>query len=372
MHFRSKRRSSLRWIPLTVLVALLAGVTMLGDRGVAQGGVQDDSGVREKEPFAQTTDDGVELVGDFYPSNKGKNAPCVVLLHDVSRPNAKRQDWEKFPEKLQKAGFAVLAFDFRGFGESTRIDPTLSWFRTVGRTYPRGFNPNRPPARISAKDWRYWQDLLWLGNDLIAVKKWLAAKNNAMECNSTNICLIGAEGGALIGFFWVVVENTDPNRLKTPSKYEGEDISCCIWLSMRPVLRPPAGSARKNVERVLEFWMKEGHAPVLQKRYPSYSHVPTFAIFGANDRGSLFFWRKAIRWIKPADANVDLEDTGILRVKNTKLSGTKLVTTEGLGVDEEIVRYLKEYMPKGKPWQKQREPEFAQPVLFDMRRTLIR
>src|SRR5437879_4389623 len=62
------------------------------------------------------TVDGVEIKGTFYPS-AGK-APAVLLLHALGE-DSRKKNWVNLAEELQKNGFAVLTFDFRGHGEST-------------------------------------------------------------------------------------------------------------------------------------------------------------------------------------------------------------------------------------------------------------
>ena len=74
--------------------------------------------VEEVEANVQTvrlqTADGVTIVGTYYVP-PAQNAPGVILLHMVAR---NRADWEPLARKLQAAGFAVLAIDLRGHGES--------------------------------------------------------------------------------------------------------------------------------------------------------------------------------------------------------------------------------------------------------------
>ncbi|OGL66411.1 hypothetical protein A2856_01815 [Candidatus Uhrbacteria bacterium RIFCSPHIGHO2_01_FULL_63_20] len=59
------------------------------------------------------TEDGVEIVGDWYPSEGGRFA---ILLH--IRP-ATKESWRRWAEILQARGVSVLAYDQRGHGEST-------------------------------------------------------------------------------------------------------------------------------------------------------------------------------------------------------------------------------------------------------------
>ncbi len=62
------------------------------------------------------TADGLELVGTFYaPQQPAPPWPGVILLHMVY---GSRQDWQEFAVDLTDAGYAVLALDMRGHGDS--------------------------------------------------------------------------------------------------------------------------------------------------------------------------------------------------------------------------------------------------------------
>jgi hypothetical protein len=327
------------------------------------------AGVRaeaNKQLFETVTDDGVLLKGDWYPSAKDpKNSPVIMLLHAIGpkKDAASRKDWEKYPEKLQAMGFNVLAFDFRGYGESTRLDDKQKyWTMTPGRIIPKPLGMN-VPATISCKDWKSHQELLWLGNDLIAAKKWLNIKNNAMDCNSSNVCIIAAEQAAVLAQLWLANEHADPNRDKAndwtkpllfgqtrnPSKWEGEDVSAVIWISMGNQL------GTRGCEQLLRDRMT---ALVFRRA------VNTLAIYGGDDKPVDEFWIRAIKWIKPEKEQKELEKNGRWEIPKTKLAGTTLATNEALGVEKVIFEYLEKHLPRGRQWQKQREDE--KPILFNL------
>ncbi len=58
--------------------------------------------------------DGLVLTATYSPPAEPK-AACVVLLHMLC---GKRQDWNDLVPDLRKAGYAVLAIDMRGHGDS--------------------------------------------------------------------------------------------------------------------------------------------------------------------------------------------------------------------------------------------------------------
>lgn len=65
-------------------------------------------------PVALTTADGVAIKGDYYRPPVEKS-PAILLLHD---PGGQRSDWQFVASQLMDQGFAALAIDLRGYGES--------------------------------------------------------------------------------------------------------------------------------------------------------------------------------------------------------------------------------------------------------------
>src|SRR5258708_16432413 len=59
-----------------------------------------------------TASDGIALKATYF---SGKPGPGVLLLHQC---NQTRTAWNTLAERLATAGFNVLTFDYRGFGES--------------------------------------------------------------------------------------------------------------------------------------------------------------------------------------------------------------------------------------------------------------
>src|SRR5262249_48168274 len=99
------------------LLAFLAVAWLAISQDFSIGQDADSKGEKVRFPTA----DGVEIVGTYYPSARSK-APVAILLHalgDKSGTNA----WKGLAEELQKK-YSVLAFDFRGHGNSKNLsDP---------------------------------------------------------------------------------------------------------------------------------------------------------------------------------------------------------------------------------------------------------
>jgi len=62
------------------------------------------------------TPDGVKLIGSFYKPQR-PNSPALLLTHVWT---ANRHTYDEFAERMNGQGYAVLSFDGRGFGESTK------------------------------------------------------------------------------------------------------------------------------------------------------------------------------------------------------------------------------------------------------------
>src|SRR5713101_2353624 len=122
------------------------------------------------EKVAFETVDEVELHGTFYPSDQGMKAPCVLMLHDLSSNgnSASWNDWATLTTKLQKNGYGVLQFDFRGYGKSTTVHPAFWKAPYNGKIRGAG----QRPSTIRAADFPAWY-MPVLANDIAAARRFL-------------------------------------------------------------------------------------------------------------------------------------------------------------------------------------------------------
>ena len=128
------------------------------------------------------TADSVKIVGSYYPSNKGIKAPCVLLLHDFDKQkggHSQTQEWIDLASDLQTAGYAVLSFDFRGFGQSTTVGPGF-WMPPNGHNSVLMRAGAKPPMNINAKNFpaAYFRHLV---NDVAAAKAYLDNENDGSQ-----------------------------------------------------------------------------------------------------------------------------------------------------------------------------------------------
>src|SRR5207245_3296873 len=111
--------------------------------------------------------------------------------------------WDDLAHALQNKGYAVLTFDFRGHNDSTTIDPSVFWNLPINQ---RAFKQTKDKDRISQTEYvnsktKYFYYPM-LVNDIQAAKFFLDQQNDAGNCNSDNLIVIGAEEGAALGSLW--------------------------------------------------------------------------------------------------------------------------------------------------------------------------
>jgi pimeloyl-ACP methyl ester carboxylesterase len=213
--------------------------------GLAAGG----SFGQEKDNFKRVpipTIDGVELDGTYYPNPNGKKDACVLLLHSFDRKNggdSHKDGWDHLAEALQSKGYAVLSFDFRGFGGSKKVNPAKFW------SFPHNRNIKPADKNKESIDYKYFPPHYYanLVNDIAAAKAYLDRRNDARELNSSNLIVIGAGEGAALGALWMAAQcrlqkDRNPPALAVGGappaldEPESRDLACAIWLSISPTV----------------------------------------------------------------------------------------------------------------------------------------
>ncbi len=117
-----------------------------------------------------TTYDGVKIVGDYYPPKaEARPAPMVILLH-MYRSN--RHAFEPLIGPLHDAGFAILAIDMRGHGDSAT--PELQ-------------------RRVRQRDTKVFEDMV---QDVRAAYDFLARRED--EVDRSRFAVVGASVGCSV------------------------------------------------------------------------------------------------------------------------------------------------------------------------------
>ncbi len=143
--------------------------TRVADAAPAASTPRSYAGERVEIPAAE---DKRALVGSFWApkTSSGQIAPGVVLVH---QPGGKRDDLVEVAARLQKQGFAVLALDLRGHGESQGKDKPWSELTEEERA-------------------RTWAFAL---RDLRGGATWLAKQTGV---HSSNVCMVGDRAGCTL------------------------------------------------------------------------------------------------------------------------------------------------------------------------------
>ncbi len=284
------------------------------------------------------TIDQVKLQGQYYPSAKLKKAPVVLVLHKFGG-NSKQDGWDKLAVDLQKAGYAVLLFDFRGHGDSTAVQPGF-WQDPINAQNVKGFNPQKPKDTISYKDFSaaYMPQLV---NDIAAAKVYLDKRNDGNDCNSSNLILIGAEEGASLGMMWMYTEQMhyriqnvqfNPvtgaivNYQKNQSPM-GTEVSAAIWLSIAPKIG--------NYSTPMMDWTKfTGREKA----------VPMAFVYGEKNTGDQGIANKLLSLAKDPDDKDRTKWTGEKPIKGTDVKGHALLSDKLDARDWIVNNYLKKLM----------------------------
>jgi pimeloyl-ACP methyl ester carboxylesterase len=332
----SRLRRLLAVFPGVALAALLACGALAQE--IKTDKSKDKSDTSRKVKF--TSYDGVELSGTFYPKTPGgkdKDA-CVLLLHNFDSTkggNSHQDGWDHLAETLQKEGYAVLSFDFRGFGDSKEVSKDKFWNRSKA---PGNFSLRaaaRMPDTIDFHEFNrgYYPNL---ANDIAAAKATLDHKNDSREVNSSNLILIGAGEGATLGSLWLSSECKRKRSLGVVNDKldfddaESRDVACAIWLSINPTLG--------GITMPVRSWMIE--AGVDHK-------IPIGFLYGSDDHDGKEIANRYSQSIREAAkskrTNVDL--TGAAGVPGTSLRGSQLLT-KNLTTEELIKTYLERVMDR--------------------------
>jgi hypothetical protein len=322
---------SLPRVRLAVAIALGLALSLV------RAGAADDPAKKDKDKdnFKRVpirTVDGVELQGFFYPG--GKKDACVLLLHNFDAKkggDCHKDGWDEFAQKLQEEGYAVLAFDFRGMGESKAVTKDF-WEKNPHNRVIKGATGAKLPENIDLKDFPpgYFPNLV---NDIAAAKAFLERQNGV---NSSNTIVIGAGEGATLGAIWMAGEWRCqrlkglplPGRPLDLDEPEGRDLVCGVWLSISPSL-----AGRKMPLSSLLVDVGAEHK------------TPMAFIYGKEDAEGKGVAHEELKTIKEKAKGVKLDFTGEKGV-DTKLVGSQLLQ-KSLDTEEWILKkYLEPVLEK--------------------------
>lgn len=373
MSFRSPARCGLCLALGAALLSLSALSAQTAKTPKADAGAKDKPAKGDSRGVSFRTSDGVELQGNFYPApGSGAKDACVLMLHNFSARtggDSHEENWDRLAAELQKAGYAVLTFDFRGFGKSKTVDKEF-WNKFKNPQNQTIRNAARMPETIDRADFRsdYYPNL---ANDVAAAKAYLDRKNDGREVNASNLVVIGAGEGATVGALWMASElhrkkdraSLTPGLPPDLDQPEARDFTCAVWLSISPSLA--------GIRVPVRNWLVEVGRD--QK-------VPMAFVYGTKekDKVSMNFAQNVVSQIKPkaGSKKFDPKDTADPRAYtgekklDTSLSGAQLLQ-RSLDTEKWITKTYLADLFDARPvreWRKRDSERFAYVWSFPMMR----
>ncbi len=329
------------------------------------------SAQEKKRDVSFLTLDGMELKGTFYPSPRG-GSPVVMFVHKIG---SKRTDgeWDALATTLQDKGYAILSFDLRGHGASTRIaKPEMFWTARFNQIHLSRYDPKK--KTLSLTDFRT-SYLPYLVNDIVAARQFLDNENDGGLINTSNIVVIGSEDGAALAFFWIVSEFRrgpqylparanlfDLQVLPTGPETAGDDIAGAIWLSYRRQL-----GARGTISVPYQTWISS------KLMDPVRDQVQMWFAAGAKDAQGIDDAHYMYDTVLRADRKKDrLPLTSKIPIEGTSLRGIALTGQKGLPTVERIVQFIdKAFEMRRERVSKRRDaanpPLFVDPTKYGFR-----
>ena len=152
------------------------------------------------EQLSLNTSDGISLAVWYYPVPKDLTPKATVLvIHDMG---GSHESVEPLSIGLQSSGYAVLAPDLRGHGESliTRNGKTVTT-KTL----------RKPDVlAIAASTGGRIRHQARARGDLETIFQWINNRDDIDGLDKTRLCVVGCGDGATIGTLWTVADASWP------------------------------------------------------------------------------------------------------------------------------------------------------------------
>ena len=154
-----------------------------------------------------------------------------------------------------------------------------------------------------------------LANDIAAARLFLDRMNDAGECNSANLLIIGAEDGAALAALWLASEwhrhRILDVRWVDPAP-QGKDVMGAVWLSITPGLGtdPNLGSKQTPVVN----WLAEAGRD---------HNVPMVFFYGEADTAAANFAHRCLKELKAGSTTNLTSDVSVANAG--KLAGQQLL-----------------------------------------------
>lgn len=190
-----------------IVAAAVLGIASLGFAEEEPESKREDP---ELQPRAVTltTADGLRLRAFYFPSDKGKRAIPVMLVHEWGGQGS---PYNQLVRSLRDAGCAVLVPEYRGHGGSREQ------VNALGNT-----------VRFDPGAMRRGEVMAVVNSDLEAAKRFLKDENNAGRLNLNALTVIGVREGAILGAHWTIADWRFPS---IGAKKQGQDVKALVLVS---------------------------------------------------------------------------------------------------------------------------------------------
>jgi len=331
---------------------------------------------RQIEEVALSTCDGLRLSGNWYPSSKGRQADCVIMVHNYGKDfSSSKGAFPALAKDLQDAGFSVLTFDLRGHGRSTKAATVFDakLFNNFNLFPQNKFVAGLPRNPIMMKSINVTQFgagyFPYMINDIVAARRFLDERNDAGQCNAGAVHIIADRESGGLAMAWLNGEylRNGINALQLgaidPKHVAGTDMMSATFLSYRPTAR--ATQILNNIQKERAIYESTGNI-----RESVREKVSMAFVYGDGDEKAKAASRAVFTGFTiPGTAKED-KDRGKYLVevaKGQSLAGVDLLDpTKDLGVEKKVVEFIKATTKKnitGNAW-KQRNPGTYEPNSF--------
>lgn len=159
------------------------------------------------------TKDNVTLRAFYFPSDRGKEAIPVIIVHEWQ---GQASPYIGLVKALWEAGCAVIVPEFRGHGGSREY--------FVGERKVEFDLARMGRADVASI----------INGDMEAVKKFLRGENNAGKLNLNALALVGVREGGIVAAHWAV---KDLNFPSVGALKQGQDVKAIVLVSPEKILK---------------------------------------------------------------------------------------------------------------------------------------
>lgn len=195
-----------KFVSLTVAAFIVAALTSTPLQ--AQNRRDRNSEKKEVQQVELKTREGLRLSAYYYPSDRGKDAIPVLLIHEW---NGQYSPYAELAETLQSSGCAVLVPEYRGHGGSKE---------QINR---RGDTVELDPATMRRTDVE-----AIIRADMEAAKAFLKDENNEGNLNLNALAVVGVREGSIIAFNWALLDWSFPSAGR---RKQGQDVKALVLIS---------------------------------------------------------------------------------------------------------------------------------------------